>query len=113
MRKVLSAFVLLTGCSKQAVAEVPLQQIYANPSAFEGKYLRTCGRAPVQGPLLLVQGLNFGRSPAAIRLDQAVESKTGCLEAKIVRAPSVTNDPLLMDGPMLLEGWQLKVRRVF
>ena len=97
--------------SGAAPTDVPLANIYTNPEAFEGKAVTTCGWAPIDGPTVIVKGLNFGRSPAAIWLDRPVQSASGCLEANVVRSMTPTDDPNLMDGPVTLKGWRLKVRR--
>ena len=104
--------VLLTGSEKAALAVTPLNNIYTNPSAFRNKVVTTCGRAPINRSMVIVKGLNFGRSPAAIWLNRPIKSVSGCIEAEVVRADTPPANPNLMDGPITLKGWRLKVRRV-
>ena len=112
MRKVIMAAALIVGCETSGFAAVPLSSIYANPSAFRGKVVTTCSRNPINGPTVMVEGLNFGRSPAVIWLDRPIKSASKCIEAEVVRASTPPPDPKLMDGPIALQGWRLKVLRV-
>jgi hypothetical protein len=112
MRILITAAALIIGCETSASAAVPLSSIYANPAAFRGKVVTTCGRNPLNGPTIMVEGLNFGRSPTVIWLDRAIKSASRCIEAEVVRANTPRPDPKLMDGPIALQGWRLKVLRV-
>ena len=111
MNRAIMAAAFMIGCETSAFAAVPLRSIYANPGAFEGKVVTTCGRN-FNGPTVMVEGLSFGRSPAMIWLDRPIKAASRCVEAEVVRANTPPPDPKLMDGPIALQGWRLRVRRV-
>jgi hypothetical protein len=89
-----------------------------NPGQYEGQIVRVCSKLPIEGGLLYSR-LLMGRSPMAIRLDRPLDTRSKCIEAKMLRlgAPpsrgsGYERDPAVMDGPLWLKSWRLQVIRV-
>ena len=116
MLKFFMVLLSLTACSKEAADPVPIMQVVGNPLAYEGKTFITCGSVPAQNKAFLYTGDLMGRSPIIVRLDRPIASKSGCIEARLVRfsgnAANINDlEPVgtAFDGPYAPKHWQLKV----
>ena len=87
-----------------------LTDIYVNPTAYEDEVVSICGPLRGGGQEMIVG--NMGRSLTVIRLDRPINAASSCLIARFMRTETLLSDPRLMDGPIALAGWQLKVVRI-
>ncbi|WP_326523023.1 hypothetical protein [Sphingomonas sp.] len=95
---------------------VPLASIHANPGAYEGKTVETCGDAG-GGDMLFLRGWVSGRSRGGFQLDRSLnEQGYVCLRAQVVRVlppEREEKDIIIMSHPPVIpKGWQLRVLKL-
>lgn len=95
---------------------VPLSHIHADPKAYEGRIIETCGDAG-GGDTLFLRNWVSGRSRGGFQLDRPVQEQGYvCVMARVVRVlPSKQEkqDVIVMSHPPVIpEGWQLQVLKV-
>ncbi|QDX26139.1 hypothetical protein FPZ54_08965 [Sphingomonas suaedae] len=92
---------------------VPLANVHADPDAYEGKIIDTCGDAG-GGDTLFLQPWVSGRSRGGVQLDRPLKEHGDiCLRAQVLRVSMADEEkrPVIVVShpPVILKGWHLRV----